>query len=105
MPQPRGSGDRVHLEPSSGKGSLLDIFGIPDQPWMERAICVTTDPEAFYPEKGGSTRDAKSVCTGCDVSAQCLAYALDNDERHGIWGGLSERERRQLAKRERRATA
>jgi WhiB family redox-sensing transcriptional regulator len=51
------------------------------------------------PEKGGSTRDAKRICQGCDVKQQCLEYALANDERFGIWGGLSERERRKLKKR------
>jgi WhiB family redox-sensing transcriptional regulator len=64
--------------------------------WQERALCAQTDPEAFFPEKGGSTREAKRVCTGCDVRAECLEYALTNDERFGIWGGLSERERRRL---------
>ena len=60
------------------------------------ALCAETDPEAFFPEKGGSTRDAKRVCTGCTVRAECLEFALANDERFGIWGGLSERERRRL---------
>ena len=55
--------------------------------------------EAFFPEKGGSTRDAKRVCSGCTVRAECLEYALANDERFGIWGGLSERERRRLRRR------
>jgi WhiB family redox-sensing transcriptional regulator len=64
--------------------------------WQTDALCAQTDPEAFFPEKGGSTRDAKRICTGCVVRAQCLEYALDNDERFGIWGGLSERERRKL---------
>jgi WhiB family transcriptional regulator, redox-sensing transcriptional regulator len=67
--------------------------------WQADALCAQTDPEAFFPEKGGSTRDAKKICTGCDVKAQCLEYALANDERFGIWGGLSERERRKLKKR------
>jgi WhiB family transcriptional regulator, redox-sensing transcriptional regulator len=67
--------------------------------WQERALCSQTDPEAFFPEKGGSTRDAKKVCSGCEVRAECLDYALRNDERFGIWGGLSERERRKLKKR------
>ncbi len=64
--------------------------------WQERALCAETDPEAFFPEKGGSTREAKRICTGCEVRAQCLEYALAHDERFGIWGGLSERERRRL---------
>ena len=64
--------------------------------WQEEALCAQTDPEAFFPEKGGSTREAKRVCVGCDVRAECLEFALRNDERFGIWGGLSERERRRL---------
>jgi WhiB family redox-sensing transcriptional regulator len=69
---------------------------IEDQDWHGRALCAQTDPEAFFPEKGGSTRDAKKICTGCEVRSECLSYALSNDERFGIWGGLSERERRRL---------
>ena len=67
--------------------------------WQTDALCAQTDPEAFFPEKGGSTRDAKRICTSCEVRSQCLEYALANDERFGIWGGLSERERRKLRKR------
>ena len=64
--------------------------------WQEQALCAQTDPEAFFPEKGGSTREAKRICVGCDVKGECLEYALEQDERFGIWGGLSERERRRL---------
>ena len=64
--------------------------------WQEQALCAQTDPEAFSPEKGGSTREAKAVCELCEVRDECLSYALENDERFGIWGGLSERERRRL---------
>lgn len=67
--------------------------------WQERALCAQTDPEAFFPEKGGSTREAKRVCLSCDVRSECLEYALAHDERFGIWGGLSERERRRLKRR------
>jgi len=77
-------------------GIGLDTDG---QSWQERALCAETDPEAFFPEKGGSTREAKKICTGCEVKAECLEYALANDERFGIWGGLSERERRRLRRR------
>jgi WhiB family redox-sensing transcriptional regulator len=66
--------------------------------WQSDALCAQTDPEAFFPEKGGSTRDAKKICASCEVRAPCLEYALQNDERFGIWGGLSERERRKLRK-------
>jgi WhiB family transcriptional regulator, redox-sensing transcriptional regulator len=83
-------------------GSVLEPFVLVDgqddeeQDWQERALCAQTDPEAFFPEKGGSTREAKRICSGCEVRAECLDYALAHDERFGIWGGLSERERRRL---------
>lgn len=83
-------GLRNQLEDFSDEGELG---------WQTDALCAQTDPEAFFPEKGGSTRDAKKVCGACNVKAQCLEYALANDERFGIWGGLSERERRRLRKR------
>jgi WhiB family transcriptional regulator, redox-sensing transcriptional regulator len=74
--------------------------GVEEPEWQERALCAQTDPEAFFPEKGGSTREAKRICSGCDVRAECLEYALAHDERFGIWGGLSERERRRLRRGE-----
>ena len=67
-----------------------------DLQWQERALCAQTDPEAFFPEKGGSVREAKKMCQLCEVKEPCLEFALNNDERFGIWGGLSERERRRL---------
>jgi len=89
------------VEGSENGGFLLievsDGFGSDEPPeWQEQALCAQTDPEAFFPEKGGSTREAKRICTGCDVRTECLEYALAHDERFGIWGGLSERERRRL---------
>ena len=63
-------------------------------PWLAEAKCLQADPETFFPEKGGSTREAKRICQQCGVREECLDYALENDERFGIWGGLSERERR-----------
>ncbi len=70
--------------------------------WRDYAICAQTDPEIFFPEKGGSTREAKKVCNSCDVREACLDYALEHDEKFGIWGGLSERERRKLKKPKKR---
>ncbi|WP_456595491.1 MULTISPECIES: WhiB family transcriptional regulator [unclassified Blastococcus] len=92
------------LVPGSATEHLAPIDDAPawpalpaaDDAWRLDALCAETDPEAFFPEKGGSTRDAKRVCTGCPVRAECLEFALANDERFGIWGGLSERERRRV---------
>jgi len=72
------------------------MVSIETLPWAKQAKCLQAEPDTFFPEKGGSTREAKRICALCDVRAQCLDYALDNDERFGIWGGLSERERRKL---------
>lgn len=78
--------------------SLAHLLGLDlsDDQWQRKSLCAQTDPEAFFPEKGGSTRDAKRICQRCPVIGDCLNAALANDERFGIWGGLSERERRRL---------
>ncbi len=75
--------------------------GLSDRAWMEDALCAQTDPDIFYPEKGGSTAPATSVCNNCAVRAECLEYAVTNDIRHGIWGGTSDNDRKRIA-RERR---
>ena len=68
-----------------------------EQPgWQDFANCLGVDPDLFFPERGASTREAKEVCRGCVVREDCLEYALDNGEKFGIWGGMSERERRRL---------
>jgi WhiB family redox-sensing transcriptional regulator len=89
--------------PAGKLATVVDIFAAVDDDgplgWQERALCAQTDPEAFFPEKGGSTREAKKVCGSCEVRSECLDYALAHDERFGIWGGLSERERRKLKRR------
>ena len=64
--------------------------------WQDQANCLGVDPDLFFPERGASTREAKEVCRGCVVRMDCLEYALVNGEKFGIWGGLSERERRRL---------
>ena len=66
--------------------------------WQDLALCAEVDPELFFPEKGEPSRSAKRVCGGFEVRAECLQYALDHGERFGVWGGLSERERRELAR-------
>ena len=88
--------DVLRLGVAKAYGGELDADPLA---WQEDALCAQTDPEAFFPEKGGSTRDAKRICAQCTVRAECLEYALKNDERFGIWGGLSERERRRLRRR------
>ena len=64
--------------------------------WKSKANCMGVDPDLFFPERGMSTREAKEVCRGCVVQGDCLEFALENGEKFGIWGGMSERERRRL---------
>ncbi|NDZ80332.1 MULTISPECIES: WhiB family transcriptional regulator [unclassified Streptomyces] len=65
----------------------------PELAWQERALCAETGPEFFFPDPGSSTREAKRLCGICEERVACLEYALDHDERFGVWGGLSEKER------------
>lgn len=76
---------------------LLHVAGAPA--WQKQANCMGVDPDLFFPERGASTREAKEVCRGCVVREQCLEFALENSEKFGIWGGLSERERRRIRRR------
>src|SRR6476469_2154188 len=76
--------------------------------WQDLANCLGVDPDLFFPERGASTREAKEVCRGCVVRGECLEYALANGEKFGIWGGMSERERRRIRRQRalaRRSTA
>ncbi|EJZ11374.1 transcription factor WhiB [Mycolicibacterium vaccae ATCC 25954] len=96
-PAPSGVNGRPQLSLVPDHADYFsDGTELDEDQWQERALCAQTDPEAFFPEKGGSTREAKRICQGCEVKDACLEYALANDERFGIWGGLSERERRRL---------
>lgn len=105
-----GSDGHPNHKPPSPLVPVL-TFGYPD--WMERALCAQVGGDGFFPEKGGLTEparnavsiaQAKRTCGHCEVRQKCLEYALENDERFGLWGGLSERERRKL-QRDRQAAS
>ena len=77
----------------------LDTITPPRTPvpaWQAQALCAQTGAEFFFPEPGSSVREAKRICGMCEMRSACLEYALDNDERFGVWGGLSEKERLEL---------
>lgn len=67
--------------------------------WRDDALCAQVDPELFFPDTGGSPVAAKRVCGRCHVRAECLEYALATCQRWGVWGGMSEQERRKLKRR------
>jgi transcription factor whiB len=94
------------LEVQVAKASLgYAKASIEELRWQDFALCAQTDPDIFFPEKGGSTAPATSVCASCPVQAECLEYAIANDIRHGIWGGMSDNDRRKISRERRRARA
>lgn len=69
----------------------------PRRRWEDDALCQQVDTEVFFPERGGgTTHAAKQVCKLCDVQPECLEHALAADEEYGVWGGMSERQRRKI---------
>lgn len=94
--------DPFPLEPRAGQAPVAATpvgTVLPARPeWHQRAACAGVDPGLFFPEFGGTaaTRAAKTVCGRCDVRETCLAWALDQDEQHGIFGGHTAGERQNL---------
>ena len=74
--------------------SLEDLAQRPA--WMKRAQCRGEDPALFFPSLGGNAAKARAICSICPVRPECLAYALADPESAGVWGGITERERRKL---------
>jgi len=77
-----------------------------DTDWRTHGACISADPELFFPisSSGASRRQekrAKAICAGCPVKAECLAFALETRQVHGVWGGLGEEELRRLRRRRR----
>jgi WhiB family redox-sensing transcriptional regulator len=74
------------------------MLEFPERPeWMLFAACRAIDPsevDRFFPSSGGSVAAAREFCERCPVQAECGRYAIDNRVRHGVWGGMSERDRR-----------
>ncbi|MFF0746349.1 WhiB family transcriptional regulator [Streptomyces sp. NPDC004111] len=86
---------RVGQAGSGRRGVVTEALGTE---WAARARCRTVDPDVLFVE-GAAQNRAKALCTGCPVRADCLAHALDHRIEHGVWGGMTERERRALLRR------
>lgn len=76
-----------------------------DRSWMVDAECTKVDPDWFFTDRGESTDAAKKVCAHCPVRIECLDYALAGNEKFGIWGGASERERRRIRRQRKQRAA
>ena len=75
---------------------LIEALVLDRLAWQDSANCSGADQDLFFPERGASTRKAKAICAACSVKDECLEFAITQGERFGIWGGLSERERRKI---------
>jgi WhiB family redox-sensing transcriptional regulator len=81
----------------------IDLRRLPDNPsppdvWQERAACFGVDPDVFFPTTEEEASPALAHCTGCGIREECLAWALKNGERYGVWGGTTEQERRRITR-------
>ena len=76
--------------------TLIEALAVDELSWQDFANCRGADADLFFPERGASTRRAKSICAACEVQADCLEFAIVQGEKFGIWGGMSERERRKV---------
>ncbi|HVL80680.1 MAG TPA: WhiB family transcriptional regulator [Actinomycetota bacterium] len=88
--------------------SLARLFQVePENDWRNQAACRGMDPELFFSPDSFETKQgkdgrediAKAACARCEVRAECLEYAIKAGERYGIWGGLTEQERRAVVRR------
>lgn len=70
-----------------------------ERPWAVFAACRDRDPEVFFPVTVEDEREAIRICSGCAVSLDCLEFALEAKVSFGIWGGLTEKQRRSLGRR------
>jgi WhiB family redox-sensing transcriptional regulator len=73
-----------------------EVYNVDRPAWQRRAACRGMVTDAFMPGRGGSTAAAKAICIGCSVRRDCLAYALEDPEMDGVWGGTSKIERQRI---------
>ena len=91
-----GEGLPLDSKPDDELSAAVLALASEDYSWKSAGSCVGSDPNMFFPERGESTEEAKAVCEGCEIRVQCLEFALANGEKYGIWGGMSERQRRKI---------
>jgi WhiB family redox-sensing transcriptional regulator len=85
------------MSTTSRDQALPSIEDLAQRPaWMKRAQCRGEDRALFFPALGANAAKARAICAICPVRRECLAYALADPESAGVWGGISERERRKL---------
>ena len=102
--EPAGPGDAGGWRPADAermshtRRQFADRL-VPEDQWRSQAACRSADPDLFFPISSSGhamaqEAEAKAICAGCQVRRECLAFALRTHQAHGVWGGLSEHERR-----------
>jgi WhiB family transcriptional regulator, redox-sensing transcriptional regulator len=87
----------------SDRGGNIDLGRLPADPsppdmWQERAACFGVNPDVFFPASEEEAGTALSHCSRCRIREECLAWAIKNGERYGVWGGMTEQQRRRLTR-------
>jgi WhiB family redox-sensing transcriptional regulator len=82
----------------------IDVNMLPEDPappdhWQDRAACFGIEPDLFFPVSEDVAGPALAFCCSCRIREECLAWALKNGERYGVWGGLTEQQRRRMQRR------
>jgi WhiB family redox-sensing transcriptional regulator len=85
---------RTNLPPTD-----LLVLDLEERPWAAYASCRSADPNLFFSPREEDVTSAITICHGCPVSRECLAWALESRVRYGIWGGMTERDRRRMLRR------
>ena len=88
--------NRTEQVGSNLEDTSYEVFFPSPPKWQRQGACLGAHPDLFFPERGQSTQPAKEICKICQVKEECLQFALDINERFGIWGGMSEGERRKF---------
>lgn len=88
--------ETMRLQSAEMQATFSSTREIPDQHWQEKANCIEQDRDIFFPDRGErqKLKLARAICADCVVQEECLDYAMGNAIKHGVWGGLSERQRR-----------
>jgi WhiB family transcriptional regulator, redox-sensing transcriptional regulator len=95
----RTAGRPADPDPMSHTRRQFADLLVPEDQWRSMAACRSADPELFFPisssgQSMAQEAEAKAICAECPVRRECLAFALRTHQAHGVWGGMSEQERR-----------
>lgn len=86
-------------DPRPGGPEILPVPITDERPWVVFSACRDKDADLFFPETRAEEKQALAICATCPVELDCLDYAFEADIRFGVWGGMTEKQRRRLTRR------